>query len=173
MSKKEYLAKLYIIIKQLFQNYKLPENELEDEFMWQLFKGFDFNLVQVSLIDFAKENSFFEPARVVAKCEYILNSNKKLEQVITEVDILNEINNTYSGYGNYIEKFNNLSEIAKRIVGSPKQLENWGRLDMQDFDTVIASAILRNAKALINNKEKIDKVNKLLMENKNILMLDN
>lgn len=173
MNKKDYLANLYVIIKQLWQNYKLPENELEDEFMWQMFKNFDIRLAQVALIDFAKESSFFEPAKVVAKCESIIDSRKGLENIITENDILNEINNCFLEFGTYVEKFNNLSDIAKRIVGSPTQLENWGSLDIQDFDTVIASAILRTARTLLNYNNKINKINDLKLANKELLLLEN
>lgn len=63
---------------------------------------------------------------------------------LTESDAWTHIRKAISNSGYYAaEEFEKLSEVEKRLVGSPKQLYDWAMMDVSTLDSVVASNVQR------------------------------
>lgn len=52
------------------------------------------------------------------------------------------------------EEFEKFPEVLKRLVGSPAQLKEWGQMDVDTVQSVVASNLMRSYKAkVVSNKE--------------------
>lgn len=56
-----------------------------------------------------------------------------------------------SGY-HAVEEYARLSPIEQRLVGSPRQLYDWGQMDVERLDSVVASNVQRNYRELISQE---------------------
>lgn len=59
-----------------------------------------------------------------------------------------------SSYGHEYDSFNALPETLKRIVGSPRTLHEWGQLNIGDFNTIIASQVMRAYRAILKEERR-------------------
>ena len=60
--------------------------------------------------------------------------------------------------GDKKKAFDELPEIVQQCVGSPTILRDWGRVDIERFNTVIASNFMRVYRIQAQRKSEIDKI---------------
>lgn len=65
----------------------------------------------------------------------------------TAMTAWNEVRKAISFY-NARETFNSLSELSRKIVGSPNQLRDWALMEMEMINTVVQSNFLRAYRAM-------------------------
>lgn len=152
MEKKE-LMKFFEVVTILYPTYKLPTNEeLKKETIkiWnQCLKPYKLKLAIEAAKNVAKENDYFNIAKIAAECEdlTILLSNKnsiKPDKIFLEIILTLE-------YSNPQQNFNTLSPIAKDVVGYPGQLSNWTKVPKAEFETVIVPLLKKDIAKAVKN----------------------
>lgn len=179
MEKKD-LLKVYTIAKTLWRNFKLPDSSTEfgkfeanmhDEVWFELLKNYPYKLVEIAMIEYSKKSEFCNIGKIVDECEKIIEAKNGLKGIITEETVFNEISQAitrlltedeYLQIGDYIKpnqdyiiKFNSLSDIAKSVVITWQGLKDLGKIDMETFNTVVKSNIMRVARILIQKKKYV------------------
>lgn len=176
--KKEELIKAYAYAELLWSTFKKETNnekaQMQNQLWWEFLKKYPFDVICASMRELAKESDFCNIAKISQGC---LEITRLLGENQSENDIFNEIDKAVSN-GAYCSKesFDNLSPIAQRVVGSASNLASWGQVDIQQYNTVIASNIRR---AVRNELDREDKKQRIgvdtlkLIKSENKLLLDN
>lgn len=167
--RKEELINVFAYAEVLWAGTFKRQNDekqvLEVKLWYDFLKAYDLNVIYAGMRQLAEKSDFCNIAKVANECENICNI---LRGQLTEDDIFLEIDKAISIY-DVDENFNKLSDIAKKVVGSPSQLASWGQCDINSYNTVIASNIRRS----IRNNLAIKQKNDLLKTNNNLGLCDN
>lgn len=194
MEQKE-LIQVYALVQVLWPNHKFPSNKTEliihKKTWFELLKDFDIKIVLNLIKDYSKTNEFFNVGIIAGQCEELL---KPVSIQITENDVFNEIakslsslvfddeamkpyrekykysQNPYSAQFAY--KFDKLSPVAQRIVGSPAQLWELDRLGTNEFNTIIRSHILKSAKVILGQNKELEKKQVFIEQNPEFAKID-
>jgi hypothetical protein len=59
-----------------------------------------------------------------------------------------------SFYGQAAKEFDKLPPILQRLVGTPNQLRDWGMMDSNEFNTVVASNFQRSYRARVKSDKE-------------------
>ena len=184
---KQDLFKVYTIAKSLWANFKIPETDLEapihDQVWFELLKFFSLDLITASMLEYSKESEWCNIGKIAQKCQDIATTKNTLANTLTEQDVYIEIHKAVLK-GDYYEDFKTLSDVAKKVVGHPKQLKDWAYSSGEAWETVTKSHILRAIRNILAQKQKIDYVVKVkkryslpskskeLLDNKEIKLLE-
>ncbi len=151
------VAKTLGIIKVAYPNSfnKLtePDKKAMLELWYRQFKDYDYIIV-LNAIDsiIATDTSPFMPSIGTIK-EHIyklVNPNE-----ITEIEAWQMVYKAICNSNHAREQFDNLPKVIQRLVGSPSQLIEWGRMDLDKVQSVISSNFQRSYRnALISDKEQ-------------------
>jgi len=198
MEKKE-LLKVYTIAKTLWRNFKLPDGSTEfgkfeanmhDEVWFELLKNYSYKLIETAMVEYSKKSEFCNIGKIVEECDRIIDAQNGLKGMLTEETIFNEIakaitrpltleealnSQEIEGLDAvYILKFNSLSDIAKGVVVNWEGFKNLCLSDIETFDTVTKSNIMRVARGLIE-KQRYVKVydNAKMINGENLKLLEN
>lgn len=77
-----------------------------------------------------------------------------MEGMPTAIDAWNHIRAAISNSGYHAqEMFDGLTPEEQRIVGSPRQLYEWGQMDVTVLDSVVASNVQRSYGAIIDDRK--------------------
>ena len=69
-------------------------------------------------------------------------------------DVWNHIRKAISNSGYHsVEEFEALSPVEQRIVGSPRQLYDWGQMDVDTLDSVVASNVQRAYRTMLEDEK--------------------
>ena len=178
--KREDLKQVYAYASLLWETFKVPTEKeniiLQAQIWYDFLKEYDLETIFASMRELCKESDFCNIGKIAKGCQTIYNINKN--EINEEEKIFNEINKAISFY-NSKENFNNLSDVAKRVVVNPSNLSSWAMCENEDFNTVVASNIrksIRNQLSIENKKQSIGietlnkiKANVIEQENKNLL----
>lgn len=82
---------------------------------------------------------------------YYKNYNRKTVNNNVHIEIEKEINNVYLKPGTYASKFKKLTEKTKQVVGTPQNLELWGKLSDSEFKRVVLNEIKSKIQIIQNN----------------------
>lgn len=94
----------------------------------------------------ATDASGFAPSIGAIKSELV---KAKLAGAPTAQDAWNHIRKAISNSGYHAaEEFEQLTAAEQRIVGSPRQLYDWGQMDVETLDSVVASNVQRAYRAI-------------------------
>ena len=74
-------------------------------------------------------------------------------QAMTEAEAWNIVKKAI-GYYNAQEHFEALPPILQKLVGSPNQLREWGMMDMDEVNTIVASNFMRSYKARVQHEKE-------------------
>lgn len=74
---------------------------------------------------------------------------------LTEMEAWTKIKNAMSIYS-AAEKFQELSEILQKLVGSPGQLREWAMMDAEHVETVVKSNFMRSYTARVKADKQYD-----------------
>lgn len=163
MEKKE-LIQAYACAKTLWRGFSLPDNELEvklhDELWFEMLSPYPLEMVLTCMLQYSKESEFCNIGKIVSKLEEIVTAPAKLSETINEQDIFIEIDRAIDNY-NHHKNFEMLSPIARRVVGSAQSLYTWAMMDINEFETVTKSHILRAIRELLKQKATIESANKI------------
>ena len=76
---------------------------------------------------------------------------------MTEQDAWNRIRRAVSNSGYHaVDEFEALPPILKQMVGSPNQLREWGMMDADELQTVVASNFMRSYRVREKNEREIE-----------------
>lgn len=158
MTKAETL-KILAIIKVAYpcSFTKMTNNDLDIlTNLWaSQFKDYDFNLVAgaINTIISTDISQFAPPiARVKEVCRQISNPNQ-----IDELQAWNCVKKALSNsIYNAKEEFEELPDVCKKIVGSPKQLREWCLLGSDQVDTIIHSNFLKMFRNVEDKQRQIE-----------------
>lgn len=152
---KNELMKAFAYAELLWSTFKRQKgNEkeiMEIELWFDFLKPYDFNVVMAGMRELAKESDFCNIAKIAKNCKDICDIANNKPAVN---DVLNEIERAISYY-NARENFQDLSSVAKRVVGSAGKLREWAVMEAEAFNSVIASNL---RKAIQVELERVDKV---------------
>ena len=166
MDKKE-LTKVFALAKSLWSSFKIPENDLDLAMLsavWlELLTPYDFNLIKVSMMQYANENDFCNISKVSALCKkYIeIKNGTYLDENIIIDHIRRAVSWTKSK-----ENFEKLTDFEKEIVRGPHILARWSQ------DEAFESVIVSNLRKEIRSKLELKQQEELLkIDNQNYLLL--
>ena len=156
--KKDELMKAFAYAELLWSTFKRQKGDekevMEIELWFDFLKPYDFNVVMAGMRELAKESDFCNIAKIAKNCKDICDiaNNKPVAN-----DILNEIEKAISYY-KARDNFQNLSSIAKRVVGSAGKLQQWAVMDAEAFNSVVASNLKRAIQVELERVDKIESV---------------
>lgn len=81
------------------------------------------------------------PGAIKAEMYRLTHPNEMTEQEAWRL-VLRALEN--SSYGREVESFNKLPPLIQQIVGDPQQLHEWGQMDYDELNTVVASNFMRS-----------------------------
>ncbi len=122
--------------------------------MWELqFKDFAYDVVMVAVNSFiSSDTSGYFPVigRIKELIYKISNPNE-----MTEQEAWNVIKKAISRSSWYSqEEFEKLPPNLQRLVGSPRQLQDWATMNSDELNTVVASNFMRSYKAKSNQDKE-------------------
>jgi hypothetical protein len=92
----------------------------------------------------------------------IIDKMHKVHEMPSEMSELEAWNKVYKAICNSSyhaqEEFDNLPPLIQRIVGSPNQLSEWGRCDIEEVNTVIQSNFMRSYKAKSSQQKTFNRL---------------
>jgi hypothetical protein len=92
----------------------------------------------------------------------IIDKMHKVHEMPSEMSELEAWNKVYKAICNSSyhaqEEFDNLPPLIQRIVGSPNQLTEWGRCDIDQVNTVIQSNFMRSYKAKSGQQKEFNRL---------------
>lgn len=150
MNKNETLM-IMAILKEAYPVYykdKTKEEAIASINLWhEMFVDDDFAMVKAAIKrHIATDTKGFPP--VIGQ---IRDSLRKLQapEELSEQEAINLIikATSRSAY-NSVEEFEKLTPTLKRLVGSPAQLKEWGLMPSDQFQSVIASNLMRSYKVV-------------------------
>lgn len=152
---KQDLLKVYAFAGAMWSSFKIPTNELDakmfDEAWYLTLAPYPVSLILTAMQQYAKESDFCNVAKIGTICEKYIAINSGT--YIDEEKALKNIRRAICGLGTKEERFEELTDFEKSVVGSPSQLGSWGMANAELFDTVIIS----NLRKTIKNKLEIRK----------------
>jgi hypothetical protein len=92
----------------------------------------------------------------------IIDKMHKVHEIPNEMSELEAWNKVYKAICNSSyhaqEEFDNLPPLIQKIVGSPNQLSEWGRCDIEEVNTVIQSNFMRSYKAKSSQQKEFNRL---------------
>lgn len=173
---REETVKIIRIMVDSYPNYK-PNNISETVDVWcMMLDEYTYEQVAMGLKSYIlSDKSGFAPAigQIVDKIK-----------VVSEPQQLNELeawglvdkairNSTYHAE----EEFAKLPPIVQKAVGSPSQLFNWARSDIETLESVTQSNFLRTYRAVAKREDEVSRmpsqIRQLIQENEPKMMIEN
>ena len=118
-----------------------------------LIPDLDFHSVMVAVKTYVasdKDNRAPNPGQIRA-----IVVQQRVNEQVTAQDAWNHIRRAISNSGYHAaEEFEKLSPVEQRLAGSPRQLYDWGQMDVETLDSVVASNIMRSYKVLAEREQK-------------------
>lgn len=172
---KSELIKVYGYAGILWNTFEIPKQTekqaLQGQIWYDFLKDYDLETIFASMRELSKESDFCNIGKVAKGCQTICNL---MSAKLDEEDIFKEINGAISFY-NTQDKFDKLSDVAKKVVGTAGQLSSWAGSDVDTFNSVIASQIKKSIRNQFDRQAKIESVGignlKMLEEAKNKKLL--
>lgn len=161
--KKEDLSAVLTYASALWNTLKMPEKD-EDYVValsvwYDLLGEYELPIIKAGMLELAKESDFCNVAKIAEKCRAI--QKLALNELQDEDSIVNEIRRAIQGaFYHANENFEKLSPIAKRIVGQPKNLKEWGLMDSATVSSVIMSNIKKSARNQLLTEDRLEVINK-------------
>ena len=156
---KEELLKAFAYANMLWSTFNLPTDRNKKILLTQIWydalKPYPLELVYSAMREHARKSDFVNIMKIAEECRAIENLAKN--ECLNENEILLEIEKAVCS-GNQIKAFNELSDIAKKVVGSPSKLASWGQCSVEIYNSVIESNLRKAIKEQIKNFEKIENV---------------
>ena len=176
---KEQMPMVWAYANTIWGTFKVPDTKesvmLTMEVWLDLLKEYDLQIIMSAMLELAKESDFCNVVKVAENCKTLVKlANNEL---VDEDMICNEIrmaikNSLYHAR----EEFDKLSEIAKRIVGSPASLRSWAELDSATVSSVVMSNIKKSASNQIERQNKMEVIEQAnlrqAIENKKVDLLE-
>lgn len=173
---REETVKIIRIMVDSYPNYK-PNNISETVDVWcMMLDEYTYEQVAMGLKSYIlSDKSGFAPAigQIVDKIK-----------TVSEPQQLNELeawglvdkairNSTYHAE----EEFAKLPQIVQKAVGSPSQLFNWARSDIETLESVTQSNFLRTYRAVAKREDEVSrmpkKIRQLIQQNEPKIMIEN
>ena len=127
--------------------------KVEIALWYEYLKPYPTNVIYASMRELAKNSDFCNISKVAKGCQEIYT----LTNCKTEDEIFAEIDNAISMYWAE-ENFENLSQTAKNVVISPKNLVMWAMSEIEHYNTVITSNIKRSIRNELQRENKIQSI---------------
>ena len=155
---REELKQVYAYASILWDTFKPPTDKakavLQAQIWFDFLRGYDLQVIFASMRELCKVSDFCNIGKVAKGCQTICNLSKN---ELDEDKIFREIDGAISWY-NQDENFNKLSEMAKKVVGTPSQLAQWALSDVTKYNTVIASNIKRSIRKQLDEQKARESV---------------
>lgn len=150
--------KIFSVIKANYGNFfkNMPKADAEAMVnLWtDMFSDKPYHLVGQALKAYIASDISGYPPNVGQINEQIKNLIQ--QNGMTEYDAITTIRKAMSNsIYNSQQEFDKLPKIIQRLVGSPNQLKEWATMDMNEFETVVASNLMRSYKVI--KKEETEK----------------
>lgn len=154
MEKKD-LFKVCSFAKAIWSSFKVPEKDLDlivlKETWYLTLAPYPVELVLTAMQQYAKESDFCNVAKIGAICERYMEMQTK--KFVDKEKTIANIRRAIGGLGTYQERFDELTDFEKEIVGSPNRLASWGMTNIELFETVIVSNLRKVIDYKLENKK--------------------
>lgn len=145
-------AKIMEYLKQGCPNGTKQLDEKKAVMVWaDQFADEEYALVAAAARAYVATNtSGFFPVPAQIKAEI---TKARMADMPEPYEVWNHIRKAISNSGYHAgEEFDLLSPIEQRLVGSPRQLYEWGQMDIDRLDSVVASNIQKNYRELVSKE---------------------
>lgn len=176
MTRKEASKIVAVIMQQYPQFYKgMGDSDISGIIgMWEsLFREDRYEVVSNALASYlATDTSGYPPAigQVKAKIRLITEKPK-----MTEAEAWDLVRRAVKK-GDKKKAFEELPPVVQKCIGSPAILRDWGQVDIERFNTVIASNFMRTYRTKAKQQDEIDAlpaaIKKLLADNGGLFLLE-
>ena len=156
---REEVIKILGIIKVAYPNFtnnltgKDSYNTLID--LWQMqFADYSYRDVSLALNSFISTDikGFAPTIGMLKEMIYKINAPDEM----SEAEAINLIKKACSNSGYHAqEEFDKLPPILQRLVGGPSNLHEWAMMNVDEFNTVVASNLSRSYKAIAKNQKEV------------------
>lgn len=152
------VRKMLSVIAISFPNYKIADVNLAINLWLEMFAEYTAEDVNKAIKTYiATDTSGFAPS-----IGQIIDLMHKVHEMPNEMSELEAWNRVYKAICNSSyhaqEEFDNLPPLIQRIVGSPNQLSEWGRCDIDQVNTVIQSNFMRSYKAKSGQQKEFNRL---------------
>ena len=152
------VRKMLSVIAISFPNYKIADVNLAINLWLEMFAEYTAEDVNKAIKTYiATDTSGFAPS-----IGQIIDLMHKVHEIPNEMSELEAWNKVYKAICNSSyhakEEFDNLPPLIQRIVGSPNQLAEWGRCDIEEVNTVIQSNFMRSYKAKSSQQKTFNRL---------------
>lgn len=141
------MTKLFAYIKALQPKFEIPKSD--DELLIMIKAWHDMigdmpeEMIKAAVQHHAASSPF--PVTVHDIRQFTVKQNEDISEQEAFNLVRKAINNSAYRAAEEFEKF---SPVIKRIVGTPEQLREWGRMDVETINTVVASNFMRSYRAV-------------------------
>lgn len=155
--RKEELPTIWAYASALWGTFKVPDTKERFEMsvqVWSEMLGkYDASIIKAGMIELSKENDFCTVGKLAKHCEII---QKLANGEMIDVDeIVQKIVNAVQRADKQ-QAFDNLPEIAKKVVGNKAALFKWGKMDSSVFNSVVISNLRKSVEKALETKEKLE-----------------
>ena len=139
---KQETAKIMAVLKVMYPQYYAKQDEAEQRAAvnaWHRYLAdYDYRVAQAA-VDMVVVSSKYPPsvAEVLEKVRAIA-----APEILDEAEAWQRVTRAVINGGGR-EEFDKLPEECKAVVGSPRQLKDWGSVPEREYDTVVASNFMR------------------------------
>jgi hypothetical protein len=143
-------------MKAIYSRDKFMVDKDAFDMWYALLAEYDYKDVSQAVKSYMSTEKFPPvPADIIDK----LHSRMEMATEMSELEAWNRVykaicNSSYHAQ----EEFDNLPPLIQKIVGSPNQLAEWGRCDIEEVNTVIQSNFMRSYKAKSSQQKTFNRL---------------
>ena len=160
MMTREQTISILMIIQAAYPNYRAPDKTVTVNIWFEMLKDYTRDQVEAAVKAYIQsDTSGFAPSigQVIDKLQLFRDSHDPADRNETAVwDMV------YKAICNSIyhaeEEFDKFPEIVKKVIASPGQLREWGRMDIDTVNSVVASNFMRTYRAEYTRDREIRKL---------------
>ena len=162
-------------MKSIYSRDKFMVDKDAFDMWYALLAEYDYKDVSQAVKSYMSTERFPPvPADIIDK----LHQKVEMPNEMSEMEAWNKV---YKGIcnSNYHaqEEFDSLPPLIQQIVGSPNQLAEWGRCDLEEVNTVIQSNFMRSYKVRSEQQKRFNRLpsdikQQIALESKNIAMIE-
>ena len=171
--RKEELPTIWAYASALWGTFKVPDTkerfEMSVQVWGEMLGRFDTKIIKAGMVELSKESDFCTVGKLAKHCEII----QKLAngEIVDADDVLRKIVEAVQSPDKE-KAFENLPEIAKKVVGSKTMLYKWGKMDSATFHSVVVSNLRKNIEKTLETQEKVKTMESLKIEIQQPKMID-
>lgn len=157
---REQTISILMIIQAAYPNYRAQDKTVAVNIWFEMLRDYTRDQVEAAVKAYIQsDTSGFAPSigQVIDKLQLFRDSNdseERNENAVWDMVYKAICNSNYHAE----EEFDKFPEIVKKVIASPGQLREWGRMDIDTVNSVVASNFMRTYRAECTREREIRKL---------------